>query len=77
MGRIASLVTSVAAEETPIKKEIGAFIKMISIFAVILGIVLSIPHGVLYKGENCFISVIDRLFILLMKASSDPSKHLL
>jgi len=49
MGRIASLVTNVVSDDTPIKKEISIFIRMISILAVLLGIILAIAHGLLYK----------------------------
>jgi magnesium-transporting ATPase (P-type) len=46
MGRIASLVTNVVSEDTPIKREIAEFIKLISIFAIILGILLAVAFGV-------------------------------
>ena len=50
MGRIASLVTNVVSEDTPIKKEISIFIRMITILAVVLGVVLAIAHGLIYEG---------------------------
>lgn len=51
MGRIASLVANVKSEETPIKKEISAFIKMITIFAITFGIVLAAIHFYFYRSK--------------------------
>ena len=51
MGRIASLVTNVSAVDTPIKKELNNFIRNITIIAVLLGVALSIAHGLVYKSN--------------------------